>query len=325
MNIDVFNGDADGICALVQLRLARPAQSRLITGVKRDIELLARVDAQANDKVTVLDISLAKNRRHLDRILQGGAKVFYVDHHQPGDISEHEGLTTLIDTDPSICTSLLVNNYLQGRYQAWAVVAAFGDNLNESAMKSAAEMGLSQQETEQLRELGVCINYNGYGASIADLHIAPDQLYRELSPFATPFDFMRENREIHRKLLEGYRADMAEACNIEPRYQTDRIAVYILPDENWAKRVSGVFGNHLANQKPQCAHAVLSHNHEGGFLVSVRAPLTNKTGADELCSSFATGGGRKAAAGINHLPETELERFVQAFENQYNAREHNPS
>jgi hypothetical protein len=38
MQYDVFNGDADGICALVQLRLAKPIQSNLITGVKRDIE-----------------------------------------------------------------------------------------------------------------------------------------------------------------------------------------------------------------------------------------------------------------------------------------------
>jgi hypothetical protein len=48
-------------------------------------------------------------------------------------------------------------------------------------------------------------------------------------------------------------------------------------------------------------------------VVSVRAPLNNKTGADELCRQFETGGGRKAAAGINHLPETEYTRFLQAF------------
>ena len=40
---DVFNGDADGICALLQLRLAAPADSTLITGVKRDIDLLKPV------------------------------------------------------------------------------------------------------------------------------------------------------------------------------------------------------------------------------------------------------------------------------------------
>ncbi|EMI16065.1 phosphoesterase, DHHA1, partial [Rhodopirellula maiorica SM1] len=54
---DIFNGDADGICALHQLRLADPQPSRLVTGVKRDINLLKRVSADAGDQLTVLDIS----------------------------------------------------------------------------------------------------------------------------------------------------------------------------------------------------------------------------------------------------------------------------
>ena len=33
-DFDVFNGDADGICALVQLRQVEPRDSKLITGVK---------------------------------------------------------------------------------------------------------------------------------------------------------------------------------------------------------------------------------------------------------------------------------------------------
>jgi hypothetical protein len=33
--------------------------------------------------------------------------------------------------------------------------------------------------------------------------------------------------------------------------------------------------------------------------------------------SFATGGGRKSAAGINHLPLDQLLVFVRAFEQQY--------
>jgi len=40
---DVFNGDADGICALIQLRLANPSESTLVTGVKRDIALARQV------------------------------------------------------------------------------------------------------------------------------------------------------------------------------------------------------------------------------------------------------------------------------------------
>jgi hypothetical protein len=45
----------------------------------------------------------------------------------------------------------------------------------------------------------------------------------------------------------------------------------------------------------------------------VRAPLNNKAHADEICSQFETGGGRKGAAGINHLPDTELDRFISVF------------
>ena len=33
--VDVFNGDADGLCALQQLRLADPVDAELITGCKR--------------------------------------------------------------------------------------------------------------------------------------------------------------------------------------------------------------------------------------------------------------------------------------------------
>jgi hypothetical protein len=51
---DVFNGDADGLCALHQLRLAEPRDAVLVTGTKRDIELLARVDAGRGDEITVL-------------------------------------------------------------------------------------------------------------------------------------------------------------------------------------------------------------------------------------------------------------------------------
>jgi hypothetical protein len=37
-------------------------------------------------------------------------------------------------------------------------------------------------------------------------------------------------------------------------------------------------------------------------------------GADALCREFATGGGREAAAGINHLPADRLGAFRRRFE-----------
>ncbi len=54
-HFDVFNGDADGLCALHQLRLAEPIDGELITGVKRHIHLLARVSGDEGDSITVFD------------------------------------------------------------------------------------------------------------------------------------------------------------------------------------------------------------------------------------------------------------------------------
>ena len=87
---DVFNGDADGICALHQLRLADPRDSTLITGVKRDINLVKKVTSASGDTATVLDISLDKNRNDLVRLLEARMKVIYFDHHFAGEIPESE-------------------------------------------------------------------------------------------------------------------------------------------------------------------------------------------------------------------------------------------
>lgn len=317
MQFDVFNGDADGICALVQLRLAEPRQAELVTGIKRDIGLLGQLSVGKGDQVTVLDISMEKNRAALDAILDLGAHVFYVDHHQSGDIPAHPNLTAIINTDANTCTSLLVDQYLGGKYRAWAVTAAFGDNLIESAEQAAKPLSLTEAQLKKLNGLGVCINYNGYGGSLADLHFAPDALYRELSPYTSPFDFMQDNVDIYQRLLSGYADDMQQALMVKPEYESGSVAVYILPDEAWARRISGVFGNELANLHPDRAHSVFSFTEKGDYQISVRAPLTNKTGADELCSQFPTGGGRKSAAGVNHLPLDQLSAFIAAFEQKY--------
>ncbi len=315
--VDVFNGDADGICALLQLRLNDPQESRLVTGVKRDIKLLDRVDVQPGDEVTVLDVSLEKNCSQLERILAEGAKVFYVDHHMAGEIPDHAGLTALIDTDPNVCTSLLVDQHLGGKHRAWAVTAAFGDNMNQSAEQAAKQLPLSGDQLKALKILGICINYNGYGSCINDLHFAPDLLYRELASYSTPFDFMADSQSAYKKLHDGYFGDLSQAEQVEVEYQNEHVAVITLPDEIWSRRISGVYGNQLANQYPNRAHAILSHHPEGGYVVSVRAPLNNKTGADELCKEFPNGGGRKGAAGINQLPTDQLDYFIDRMNHKY--------
>ena len=95
--IDCFNGDADGICALTQIRLHNPVVSELVTGVKRDINLMDRIAAKSGDIVTVLDVSLDKNRLGLEQTLAQGAEVFYCDHHYAGEIPEHPKLKVVIN------------------------------------------------------------------------------------------------------------------------------------------------------------------------------------------------------------------------------------
>jgi single-stranded DNA-specific DHH superfamily exonuclease len=314
---DIFNGDADGICALTQLRNANPQQTTLVTGVKRDIQLVETVQPQAGDILNVLDISFDKNRAGVEAALAAGAEVFYVDHHFAGDIPDSPKLTTMINTAADVCTSILVNGHLKGQFVEWAIVGAFGDNLKQSAQALAAPLNLSAAELNQLENLGIYINYNGYGSSLDDLHFTPEALYRAVSVHANPLGFINDSRDSFEKLENGYRDDMAAAAALEPEFANEAVAAFILPNEAWARRVSGVYSNDLANQSPDRGHAVLTQKANGNYLISVRAPLNNKTGADELCRSFPTGGGRAAAAGVNDLPADQLGEFIDRFNRFY--------
>jgi len=316
MNIDIFNGDADGICALHQLRMANPVDGLLITGIKRDISLLNKVSANSGDMLTVLDISLDKNRTALLSLLETGARITYFDHHFAGDIPKHPNLNATIDTRPDTCTSLLVNEALNSKYLLWAVTAAFGDNLNDCAQLAASPLKLSVSQLELLKKLGICINYNSYGGSLSDLFYAPTDLYKRIKPYKDPFDFIH-NDDAFGVLSQGYKQDMSKALSIVPESDVASGTVYILPDEKWARRVSGIYGNDLAQSYPEKAHAVLTTIKEGVYQVSVRAPLKTRLGADALCRQFETGGGRQAAGGINKLPDTELELFIKTFQNHF--------
>ncbi|MFO7529348.1 MAG: DHH family phosphoesterase [Marinobacter sp.] len=311
---DVFNGDADGICALIQLRLAEPAESTLITGVKRDIALAKRVLTSEPVQANILDVSLEKNREAVNALLEAGSSVFYVDHHFPGDdLPDHPQFTALIDTQPTTCTSLLIDQHLNGRFHNWAIAAAFGDNLNAVAEELAEKAGLSAGQTESLKMLGVCINYNGYGSSVEDLHFHPADLYREFVMFADPLELIASEPVAWQQLRDGYEADMAKGLAAPVLKETPASLVVKLPDEAWARRVSGVLGNELANRNPDKACAIVTEKADGTYLVSIRAPLNNRTGADEVARQFPTGGGRKAAAGINALPGEQLDGFLDTL------------
>ncbi|HSD60260.1 MAG TPA: acetyltransferase [Burkholderiales bacterium] len=307
---DIFNGDADGICALHQLRLAEPRDATLVTGVKRDIRLLERVPAEKGDRLTVLDISLRENAPALKQVLDRGAVVVYFDHHAAGEVPAHPALAAHIDTAPDVCTSLLVDRHLRGRHRAWAVVAAFGDNLAESALAAAAPLGLQPADVQRLRELGEAMNYNAYGETPDDLHYHPADLYEVVSRYANPFEFIA-GEPVFEVLRAACADDLARAEEAR-QAAAGRTAAFVFPDAAWSRRIHGIFANRQALAHPERAHAVLVQS-GGGYKVSVRAPLTRPAGAEALCSRFPTGGGREAAAGINHLPEAELEKFLREF------------
>jgi hypothetical protein len=326
MHYDVFNGDADGIIALLQLRLTQPKQSTLITGVKRDIKLLAQVAKCADvSSVTALDISMEKNIEPLQSLLERDIEVFYCDHHRTGDVPVSDSLKAVINLDSEVCTSILIHQYLEDKhgdnpYVAWAIAGAFGDNLLSTATALANVYGYSTEQIAFLKELGTLVNYNGYGSSLSDLHIEPDALYRELLNFPNPFDLLEDKKSPYFRLKKGYEEDYRNLSSLTPIFDDEVCTVYELPAEPWARRTSGVFGNDLANQSPNKAHAVLTLNPNGeDFTVSVRAPLLNRTGADEVCSSFETGGGRKAAAGINVLPKVDKQRFITVLTDYYSS------
>ena len=346
VEIDVFNGDADGLFAAHQLRLAEPGPDpgavAIVTGLKREIALLERIELPAFQQrpcspvppgsplspcgrgaggegaeqptlqLRVFDISLARNRAALDRLLAAGASVRWFDHHHAGAVPEHPRLRACIDAAPETCTSLLVDRELHGQHRRWAVAAAFGDNLSVVAHALGAAMGCNERELAQLRELGEAVNYNGYGETPADVLIAPAALYARLAVYADPLDFTRDD-PIVSELAARRRTDLATAVVLPPWRESASGAVFVLPDAGWSRRVLGSFANLLAERAPESAFAVLKARADGGYTASVRAPVAARSGADALCRRFG-GDGRAAAAGIDRLQPDQIEAFARAFE-----------
>ncbi len=264
----------------------------------------------------MLDVSLEKNRDALDAALAAGASVFYADHHYPGEIPRHDAFECHIDVAADTCTSLIVNRLLDDAQARWAVVGAFGDNFDQPARELGRSIGLGDSELEALQQLGVCLNYNGYGFELGDLMYHPVALFELMHPYRDPLAAI-EGEAGYAALLAQYRDDLQRAESAVAEVESAAAAVYLLPDQGWARRIVGVMGNDLAKASPDRAHALLVDMGDAHFRVSVRAPYNRKQGADELCRQFPSGGGRKAAAGINALARDSLPAFIESFTRQF--------
>jgi hypothetical protein len=312
----VFNGDADGLCAIQQLRLTEFQPATLVTGVKREINLLKRVSAQAGDDIFVLDISLDVNRLDLLQALARGAAVTYYDHHYAGTVPLHPLFRPYIDDGIDMCTSLIVDRCLDHVYRRWAAVAAFGDNLSEVGFATAALEGITGDNAILLQRLGICLNYNAYGESIHDLLYHPAEIAEQMLGFPDPLDFARRS-PIYSNIEQRYETDRRLIKNVTLRELGPGVKSLCLPDTAWAKRAIGLYANELASSLPGDSIAVVLPKSDGGVSISVRIPATHCLSAEEFCRQYKTGGGRRLAAGINHLPAVETDAFLQRFQEHF--------
>lgn len=316
-DFDLFNGDADGIFSLLQLRQTSPRpQVICVTGVKRDTQLFQRIakEVKQGDRITALDIGMSRNAAALATVLDKGAEVFFCDHHPTGDVPRHDHLTLLVDAAPETCTSYLIDQYLDGAKAAWAVCGAYGDNFQALAARIASDRQVNLP-LSQLRELGELVDYNAYGSTTDDLHFHPLDLYHRLLAYPDPMAFIEDAPEALDTLRQGHRSDWdiaGSACEV---HISNAGQILSLPASPASNRISGLFANALVDEEPDKAFAVLTHlgTETGGYRVSVRAPLSRKTLHASIFAAEFGGGGRAEAAGIDLLTDGDMNRFVDAF------------
>ena len=312
-NYDVFNGDTDGIFAWHQLRLTHPRDAEIVTGVKRDVNLASKVNAEEGDLVTIMDVSHAKNRKDVQRILDSGAIIEYFDHHDPKELIEHPNITYHINTEPNISTGLIVNSHVNGQNRLWSIATAFGDNHLDLAMNMAKSESLSDEQVLILKQIGLVVNYNSYGQTIEDLFYSPEEIAEAARACGSDIFKFLEQGDIFSTLLENFNADMSSAVCQEPFSISENGVIYTLPNEAWTHRIMGSFSNHLVSTNKNLACAIAVLNSDGTYRISVRSSINNPHGAGNLCGNFG-GGGREKAGGINNLPASGMNTFKEEFD-----------
>ncbi len=311
----VFNGDADGIVSqhLAELSGLRP--DLRITGLKREIRLLERLPSGFAGTAWVFDISLDANRPALGRLLGNpDVAVRWFDHHEPGEIPASPRLETRIVTARGTCTGLIAHAEFPGADPRWAAMAAFGDNVPEAADALLRPLGIAPEEREAVREAGELLNYNAYGETIDDVLVPPLQVAERMRSFRTVAEFLQESGLIP-ALREQLRLDEEKMGVLSPVEAVEGAALYRLPAEPWARRLGSTFANRAALAEPGRAVAVLHPLRDGSFQVSIRAPRgrPDAPAAADLAREYPSGGGRALAAGINRLPEDQVDTFARRF------------
>ena len=308
-NIDVFNGDSDGIISLLQLEFVDPKNATLLTGTKRQRNLLKNISpSQAN--LRILDLCLDDNYLKIKEFLSLSSNVFFVDHHKAKNQVKAKNFISHIDISSQTCTALIINKMLKNKYLTWAIAAAFGDNITKTAAQLAKVLDLNQKQIDFLKTLGTIINYNSYGIDKSDLHFYPENLYKKLLEYKDPFELLKQKNSIYFELLELYNLDKKALNSVKPHTKNEILNTFILEKSAKSNRISGIFSNLISNQEPKKANLIITFNKDDSYRVSIRAPKDYQLGADLIAKEFK-GGGRNAAAGIDFLDKNQLAELIK--------------
>ncbi len=310
--IDVFHGDADGLCSIQQIRLAEPLNERqVVSGGLSQHSLLMSILTAENRDILMLDLPLERNLVSLKQLLKQGCRVRCFDHHISSEQPEHERLELHLDASPETCTSLLVNKHLNGAHQEWAAVGAFGDNMPSEAKKLLQGSGLSENDVEQLQSLAELLNYNAYGDLLNAGHLSVTEMHYNMMAYDNPLDFIKENERLAR-IGKVMKEDLEHARKLLIVEDQPDGLVYILRPREPVRRVRKVWLGQLGRQYPDKALLIALENHDGSFDASIRAPLNSPSDAWKVAERFG-GGGREGAASVKCLPSTEVVNFLDIF------------
>ncbi len=137
--------------------------------------------------------------------------------------------------------------------------------------------------------MGECLNYNAYGANLADLHFHPAELYLRMQPYTDPLAFCAQAPELD-ALRRASADDLKQAIALPIENVGDDAVVVFMPEAAWSRRVAGTFANELSRRHANRTVALLVRS-GAGFQVSLRAP-------------------EHGSAGIQFLPESDVARLL---------------
>ncbi len=297
---DICAGDADALCAVLQWRLHEPKVAQMVSGPLCVTDSLGNFPVFPGDELLVCNVPIQVSRTPVTQTPARHATVQYLDCRGPASLLWHLQAKGTIPTSAKVCSSLLVNHLLQGKFRGWALVGAYGSAVQFDSEAQALAPGCSAGERKRLQQLGEAISYNAGVLHPRYVYMEPAHLYAQLARYDDPLDFLQAE-PVAAELDGVFQSDLQKALAWKPYWKDAHATVYVLPDEGWAYRVARQLKSRLAVLNPGRAIAVLSPAGSGSVRVAVQSGLDVR----------ATVAPKKWL--IEKLPLNEVDNFVGAF------------